>query len=427
MLEVETGTWRVQNRTLLTGAADVVQAVSVPWYSSRESYPLDNYRWLINHGYSATTRYLASRQEIKVTNGANYHVQRTHRTTGARSIFNYDGYPNYGISNIAPLDNSFFSTYDNIALGSISKKLLKAQRVLSGGTALGELREAIHMIRHPLKGLRTGWHDYLALLKRRGRQLEHVGRGHKYRRGDGYSRLLQRVVSETWLEASFGWKPLVADLDNGLEAIADIQYRSYPPRRIDSALIPFSFLNGKQTLGAFSTSRDGVLTFEQALSWRGFVKYKVCTTMRTDGEPGALDRLGLTLNNFVPTVWELLPFSFLVDYVFNVGEILDAVSMGNIAPNWGVYTRKYECNVLNIFKYSLTKDPLWVYDPVTSINPLVKIRYEYTDRRIANGPYVPGLRFTADLSWKKYANLAALTSIFSSTSEDFLRLARRGR
>jgi hypothetical protein len=43
---------------------------------------------------------------------------------------------------------------------------------------------------------------------------------------------------------------------------------------------------------------------------------------------------GLSPEEFVPTVWELLPWSFLVDYFTNIGDILEAGATDTSTVAW---------------------------------------------------------------------------------------------
>jgi hypothetical protein len=51
--------------------------------------------------------------------------------------------------------------------------------------------------------------------------------------------------------------------------------------------------------------------------------------------PSFPEQLGLSWSNLLPTVWELIPYSFLVDYFTNVGSVIDGISTGVVSLAWG--------------------------------------------------------------------------------------------
>jgi hypothetical protein len=68
------------------------------------------------------------------------------------------------------------------------------------------------------------------------------------------------------------------------------------------------------------------------------------------GSPrGNLETFGLLPKNFLPTAWELIPYSFLVDYFTNISTIIDAWSFinGNLA--WAYKTERSEIRTHNKF------------------------------------------------------------------------------
>jgi hypothetical protein len=44
--------------------------------------------------------------------------------------------------------------------------------------------------------------------------------------------------------------------------------------------------------------------------------------------------MGVTLDNFIPTAYNLLPYSFVIDYFSNLGQIVNALSFCNGRVNW---------------------------------------------------------------------------------------------
>jgi hypothetical protein len=45
-------------------------------------------------------------------------------------------------------------------------------------------------------------------------------------------------------------------------------------------------------------------------------------------------RVGFDVSNWLPTVWELIPYSFLVDYFVNIGEIVSAATLNSSSVLW---------------------------------------------------------------------------------------------
>lgn len=51
-------------------------------------------------------------------------------------------------------------------------------------------------------------------------------------------------------------------------------------------------------------------------------------------------QFGFTLSDIAPTAWELIPWSFLIDYFTNVGSIIDAASFPKADIAWSAYCIK---------------------------------------------------------------------------------------
>jgi len=209
----------------------------------------------------------------------------------------------------------------NQCMSKAFKKLRDAQATFSGGTFIGELGEAIHMIRHPAeslrKALRTGYLDPLSKRKKSS------------------PKNWKKTISQTWLEGCFGWRPLIHDLEDAVkayEAIRDRKEDSYVRIR---AVVKKEQLVSQISYDSFPTTTDfqwlgSRRVFDEALCViRGEVKNRAITT--------AADKariFGLTPEEFLPTAWELLPWSFLADYFANIGDIIAAGATDTSSVSW---------------------------------------------------------------------------------------------
>lgn len=213
---------------------------------------------------------------------------------------------------------------NNAALRGFSQKVLRVNTAIQGGVVLGEIRQTLYGIRNPASGLRRLVTD----LRQRGFQLRRF-----WRWRTGSLAALNRALAELWLEYSFHWKPLLNDIDSGCRALAEIQtgqalYSESVSDVGESYADPVeSTLNRQDGLARW---RETSISKSHAIViYRGAVRARVANPVLMTGT-----LLGFQPSQFIPTVWELIPYSFLIDYFTNIGDILQGWSVGTGELTW---------------------------------------------------------------------------------------------
>lgn len=221
-----------------------------------------------------------------------------------------------------------YSSADSLALMHFLRKIRQSQTEMAGGSFLGELRETVQMIRHPMNSLRRAFADYFSAV---GHRFRGVRRAERYKQSVLERRT--RIVADLWLEFSFGLRPLLKDIDDAVAAYESLlAVESY--KRISGI--------GESDSGSVGstvrTSFDSGLWWFQTTKSRQFasVKYYGEVFHRAEHEnPEAFARhFGLTVSEFLPTVYELFPFSWLADYFSNLGDIVSAYTMSLAGLKW---------------------------------------------------------------------------------------------
>jgi len=285
-----------------------------------------------------------------------------------------------------------------------------------GGTFLGELREAIHMIRHPANSMINNLHKFIkdARTPARWAVVRSRQRGLTGKRAVAAA---NKYLGDLWLEYSFGWKPTMMDLDGAAKALAEANYykanRFVVSHSVTKDIMPTSPSVSSITLAgsaAFNMSKVS----KQFTSARGVIGLEV----KASRSPGlSTQNFGLNLGSFIPTVWELIPYSFLIDYFTNIGDVLSAYNVMQNGISWGSITLKRSTTTSYTGAYS---------DLLTRVNQgnnygggggspgLVVTRRVHLERSPLLDLWIPP-RFTGfPPSVTKLANLSAL--IFSGRS-----------
>lgn len=124
----------------------------------------------------------------------------------------------------------------------------------------------------------------------------------------------RQAAANGWLTLQYGWNPLLQDIYNAAEVVAKLNNLSYS--HVLTA-------RGSKSKDVLSKSADGSTTRATFTS-----NYTVRYTL--DGVAPVTSALGL--NNPAEVAWELIPYSFVVDWFYPVGNYLS--SLNALAENF---------------------------------------------------------------------------------------------
>lgn len=134
-------------------------------------------------------------------------------------------------------------------------------------------------------------------------------------------------MSSRWLEASYGWSPLLGDAFAGAEALANFhlnrQTRTF-------------FAKHKTTIEKSTGGYPAIVTTHG----RATRKVRICWTLSAELNP--LDSLSLT--NPAEIVWELMPWSFAIDWFLPIGTWMNNLTFAQRVGGSGFRTeiKKWE-------------------------------------------------------------------------------------
>lgn len=131
--------------------------------------------------------------------------------------------------------------------------------------------------------------------------------GQKAMQGGSGWRPRSRDVAGQWLELHFGWVPLVQDIGNAIDVL--------------QAPCPSSLVRGRATVNDVGKQLLG--QYQWSTIWTYKVQVQIMAEVYITNPNLALaNRMGFV--NPATVAWELIPFSFLVDWFIPVGDFLNS-------------------------------------------------------------------------------------------------------
>jgi hypothetical protein len=155
---------------------------------------------------------------------------------------------------------------------------------------------------------------------------------------------ITKFVSDTYLEYNLGWRPAISDIGKIIDELASTERLLNVDEITASAVSdPASAFELTETVS------ESALTVTCKKVGKAFssVRYVGAVVLERNVGVGKLQgNFGLTLENFVPTLYQLLPYSFVLDYFSNLGQVVNSICFLNSRLGWVCQTKRNESEVI---------------------------------------------------------------------------------
>lgn len=309
------------------------------------------YKQLVAKGYLINNPYSSVSRTLEGGDSGNITVRWVSGSTSAElAVLGFAFRDGCGVSSDSTTPS--LPSYSNIT-GYVQTKALAGVEAasLQTGVAIAEFRETMRMLVSPIRGLtrqvQLAHKRYKAELARGRKAVEKMNatRSKKYRAAinSAYAKGNIDKRTKSWLDRyissgetltdvvlgyNLGWKPFLSDIDALLNKIPSLEcVERRWSRATRSQEDSFDSTSTKST--AYGTNR-----IKSATKAKATVRAGVLYRDRFE----VSHHFGTRLADIPETVWEAIPFSFLVDYAVNVGDYLGALRAQAYSQNLLFYT-----------------------------------------------------------------------------------------
>jgi len=234
------------------------------------------------------------------------------------------------------LDDSTKTTADNHALVRFYSALRAEMEHWNSLVFLGELREIVAQVRRPYAELQGQIEQHLDRYKRaalRKKFPKAMRKAEKIRR-------LSRLASSMWLETAFATLPTLSDVKIAAETLA-----RFSDERRRSRVKGFAERSSKAPVVLIPQLHPCGMGYTVSISHTGNYKvsYVAGLNVNVQGESGSMKRLaelaGLDPRNLPVTLYELVPYSWLADYITTAGACLSSHMVATTGVNWAISSK----------------------------------------------------------------------------------------
>lgn len=385
--------WSYKN-TQTGSTSTTVSKLTIKASKSRTASGLKDFKSKIDSGENCTTTLTAWDDTVS------YAVGRITATSGNDVYINWPMPPSSSLQDTSLISSSLVTSAKAKAYGYLNSYIDNAYSSFSGQTFVGELRETVDMLKDPfsnLKGLcKELAYALLALKKSKLAGKE-----------------LAEAVSKVWLQFRFGLLPLVNDIDAIVDIINDVSRNSaskknrfYGFDESSSVSVDNNYATG---LASVSARRELTTIDRVDVYLHCGLIFKHDPTLYS-AQSGALKEL-LDASELPSTLYELTPFSWLLDYFTNVGTIISSATQSKADISYISESVVRTRTVIDSIGNVRSTNPNGFI--INSSTPAFSRISRRSVDRAARASAIPPLSVSMPGSNVQYLNIAALLALLS--------------
>lgn len=319
-----------------SSATSVTNSYSVTNFGgSRTGGKVPDYREKIRNNQQAGSTFVSDRYKVlSMTPGA--FSASTYNREKPKDLYASSTFSGYYLppAGIAHLVGPTLSKARAIALSKAYRIIAERQQHMNSMAVLAELGQVMKQFGRPFEAMVGLVERRMAFLETERRALKNKWPPAKFK-----VKYLD-VISSTYLEFVFGLLPLISDTRDAAEALARWKNEADLPVRPDTirargsdSQVQVNYQSGGVT-GEYQSTCSHVEKIVTESRSQFVVKLKPSVVADFGSNERLIELLGFKPENFAPSLWEAVPWSWLVDYFLNVQSILEAGATSTAAVAW---------------------------------------------------------------------------------------------
>ncbi len=337
---------------------------------------------------------------------------------------------------------------ESINKAKVFSDLRKSGHGVNAMVSMLEAKETLHLLKNPAESIRKLM-DAFSKKRLYADEAYQLGMSQIRKRFKAKKQLIaaektlkeqrRTVIAQSWLELQFGLIPLMSDIEgyvkdyvsvvgtNGVKVKKHKRVVKSTMRRPPEIAELYGANDGSFITTASTTIDVGLTStiyygFKTVPETQGLTAAE--NLLRRSGLDFSLNGRQIALENAIPAIWEATRWSFLVDYVTNIGDILASACTFTDSVFYTNYGREYTYNVSCYvdFIYKNTNANVYLYKNVRKGVSGFSYQKILDYERIVAPLTIPSIVFSLPGSAKRYFNIAALLVVGTQLNSKGVRL-----